>query len=585
MAVLGKLQFGNFELDPDRYELARQGRPVKLERIPMELLLLLVERRGQLVSREDIVERLWGKEVFLDTENNINAAVRKIRYALRDSTQRPAFVQTVTRKGYRFIAPVSAYGEAPPAAAVAALRLRSLRIDSLAVLPLENLSGDPSKEYFSDGMTDELIGELARISSLRVISRTSVMQYKGSRTKSLPAIARDLKVDAIVEGTVAQSGQKVRITAQLIRARDDRHLWSEKYERDLADVLALQGEVARAIAAQIRTTLTPVDQTNPAPTRKVDPEGYEAFLKGNFFLHSGLRGIAKSLEWFDRAIEREPSNSEAHSGRAEALVYASIFELRPPAAALREARTSAHLALKLDDSNAAAHNVLADVRKGYDWDLPAAEAEYQRALELNPNHLLTRLWYAECLDRMGRTDEALAESNRAVAADPVSAISHTIRAMLLFRARRYEDAIREGQQALDLDPNFINAYWWQGIAYAGARDFAKSVVVLTKGANLGDVPMVRASLGYVYGVSGDRSRALGVLRELEVLAKERYVSPVDFAQVYAGLDDADSTFQWLENACEARDGRVHQLPQPYFDGVRGDPRYANLMRRIGLPGR
>lgn len=568
VAARGKLQFGNFGLDPDRYELTRQGRPVKLERIPMDLLLLFVERRGELVSRQEIVQRLWGKEVFVDTENNINAAVRKIRQALRDSPERPAFVQTVTGKGYRFIAPVSTYGEA--------------RIDSLAVLPLENLSGDSAKEYFADGMTDELIGELARIGSLRVISRTSVMQYKGSRTRSLPSIARELNVDAIVEGTVAQSGQKVRILAQLIRDRDDRHLWSEKYERDLTDVLVLRSEVAHAIAAQVRTELSPVDRTNPARNRKVDPEGYEAFLKGNFFLHSGLRGIAKSLEWFDRAIECDRSNAEAHSGRAEALVYASIFELRPPAEALREARISAQAALKLDPSNGAAHNVIADVKKGYDWDLAAAEAEYQRALELNPNHLLTRTWYAECLDRMGRTDQGLAESQRAIALDPVSALTRATRAMLLFSARRFQEAIREGQQSLDLDPNLINAYWWQGLAYAGARDFASAVALLTKAAGLSDAPLLRASLGYVYALSGDRPRALGVLRQLEALSKERYVSPVDFAQVYSGLDDADSTFQWLEKAYKTPDGRVHQLPQPYLDGVRGDPRYATLMKRIGL---
>jgi tetratricopeptide (TPR) repeat protein len=371
----------------------------------------------------------------------------------------------------------------------------------------------------------------------------------------------------------------------LIRARDDRHLWSEKYERDLTDVLVLQGEVARAIAAQVRTQLSLVDRTNPARNRKVDPEGYEAFLKGNFFLHSGLRGIAKSLEWFDHAIECDPSNSGAHSGRAEALVYASIFELRPPAEALLEARISAQAALKLDPSNGAAHNVIADVKKGYDWDLAAAEAEYQRALELNPNQVLTRTWYAECLDRMGRTDQSLAESQRAVALDPVSALTHANRAMLLFRARRFQEAIQEGQQSLDLDPNLINAYWWQGLAYAGTRDFASAVDVLTKAAGLSDAPLLRASLGYVYALLGDRPRALGVLRQLEALSKERYVSPVDFAQVYAGLDDADSTFQWLEKAYEARDGRVHQLPQPYFDGVRGDPRYATLMKRIGLSAR
>ncbi len=463
------------------------------------------------------------------------------------------------------------------------LRPASRRIESIAVLPLENLSGNPAQEYFSDGMTDELIGEIARIGSLRVISRTSIMQYKGGARKSLPAIARELNVDAIVEGTVSQSGQKVRITAQLIRAQDDRHLWSEKYERDLADVLAMQGEVARAIASQIRIKLTAGEQSSLTRTRKVNPEAYDAFLKGNFFLHQGIRGTGRSMEFFRRAIELDPLQAEAYAGLAQALCFAGIFGLCPATETFPAARLAAAKALELDESNAGAHNALADVKKGYDWDLAGAEAEYRRALQLNPSHLLTRWWYAECLTRMGRYDESIAESGRALALDPVSPGTFTVRAMLFFRARRYDEAIRESRQALDLDPNFINALWWQGMSYAGKRDFPKSIAGLTRAVGMNDGPLFRALLGHVYGLAGDRAKALGMLEEVTRLAKHRYVSPVDFAVIHAGLGAADSTFHWLEKAYQSRATRFGELGSMYFDGLRSDPRYADLMRRLAHP--
>jgi len=380
-----------------------------------------------------------------------------------------------------------------------------------------------------------------------------------------------------------QSGQRVRITAQLIRASDDRHILSEHYERDLTDILALQGEVARAIAGKIRIELTPGEQTSLTRTHRVNPEAYEAYLRGNFFLHSGVRGIAKSIEFFAQAIKLDASQAEAHAGLAEALCYAGIFGLRPSGDTYPEAQVSARRALQLDESNAAAHNALADVKKGYDWDLAGAEAEYKRALQLNPSHLLTRLWYAECLTRMGRYDESIAESGRALALDPVSPGSYGNRAMLFFRARRYDEAIRAGQQALDLDPSFVNALWWQGLSYAGNRDFPKSIACLTKAIGMNDGPLFRGLLGHVYGRAGDRAKALSILEELTAMARQRYVSPVDFAVVYAGLGDADSTFLWLEKAYRTRATRIGELPSMYFDSVHSDPRYADLMRRIGLP--
>jgi tetratricopeptide (TPR) repeat protein len=408
------------------------------------------------------------------------------------------------------------------------------------------------------------------------------MRYKGNGRKSLPDIARELKVDAIVEGTVTKTGDKVRINAQLIRARDDRHLWSQKYERDLTDILALQGDVARAIALEINASLKPEESSRLTQSKKVNPDAYQAFLQGTYFLHQNIRGISKSIESFRRAIELDPGQANAQAGLAHALVYTGIYEIRPPAQAYTEARAAAEKALQLDPSNAGAHNVLADVKKSFEWDLAGAQQQHRRALQLSPSHLLTRLWLAETLSRLERHDEALSESARAVSLDPVSALSHNNRAMLLFRARRYEEAINEARIALELDPSHVNALWWQGLAYAEQRDFPRSLASLQKGFDMSKGPMFLASLGYAHARAGEQHKAEDAIRELRALAERRYVSAVNVATVYAGLSDADATFAWLQKAFEARDGRVHQLVWPLFDQFRRDPRYVELKGRIGL---
>jgi TolB-like protein/DNA-binding winged helix-turn-helix (wHTH) protein len=627
--------FGEFELDLGLCELRRHSRRVKLERIPMDLLMLLVENRGRLVTREEIVTRLWGRDTFVDTENNVNAAVRKIRQALRDSPDRPVFLRTITGRGYCFIATVSGGPEfaqtidvAPPASipvatpqaaeiqrrpvrpeeqdggtrrrvAIAAglgavfaiggtyglyeRRRGPRRIESIAVLPLENLTGNPSYEYFSDGMTDELIGELARIGSLQVISRTSVMQYKGSRNKSLPAIARELNVQSIVEGTVSQSAGKVRITARLIGAEDERHIWSGRYERELADVLALQDDVARAIAREIRVNLPRERDPNPARPRRVSPEAFEAYLKGTFYLNKGILGISRSIDSFNEAIKLDQNAAESYAGLAEALCYEGIFEIRPSAETYPQARAAALKALDLDSSNAAAHNALADVIKGYDWDLQGALVEYRRAFQLNPSHLLTRLWYADCLARLGHYDDALTETEKALALDPVSPVGRNLRSMVLWRARRYDEAIDQAQQALSFDSNFVNAYWWQSQAWASKGNFVQSITCLTKAITLDDGPLFLTLLGHVYGRAGEKDKAHAVLNQLIGLSGRQFVSPMNFALLYGGLNDPNKTFRWLEKARDSRTTRVHELSWPYFDNLHGDPRYANLIRRIGLP--
>ena len=608
------IRFGVFEADPASGELRKQGVRIKLQEQPFQALVALTEHPGEVVSREELRRRIWPSDVVVDFESGLNKIINRLREALGDNAENPRFIETLPQRGYRFLpqvepvtTDVSAVSRAeaprtttPPAnvrwswtlagigfgviifVAYAVVHFRQSPIKSIAVLPLANLSGDPAQEYFSDGLTDELIGQVARIRSLRVISRTSVMRYKQNAQKLLPEIARELGVDAILEGTVVRSGQRVRITAQLIRAQDDRHLLSEEYERDLTDILSVQGELARAIASRIQIELTPSEQTSLIQRRRVNPDAYAAYLKGNFFLHKGMARLSESIGLFTEAIRIDPQ-PEAYAGLAEAFCYAGIFGLRPSGETYPEARAAALNALKLDESNAAAHNALADVKQGYDWDLSGAETEFQRALQLNPSDVLTRLWHAECLTRMGRYDDALAESGRALALDPLSANALGNRSMLLWRARRYDESIRVSQQALDLDPNFVNALWWQGLSFAGKGKFAEAVTSLTKAAGMSNGPLFRALLGHVYGLAGDKPKALGALNELVTISKTRFVSPMDFAKVYAGLGDANSTFLWVEKACQDRAVGVVELRSPYFDGFHSDPRYAGFLRRVGLP--
>jgi TolB-like protein/DNA-binding winged helix-turn-helix (wHTH) protein/Flp pilus assembly protein TadD len=609
------VRFGVFEADLAAGELFRKGLKIRLQEQPFQVLAALLERPGQVVTREELQRRLW-PDAVVDFDRGLNKAINRLREALGDDADNPRFIETLPQRGYRFLGPVETAPTEPtlsppvdPGRAVRLIPRRGLlgiagglaavpfivlgyrrlntsggRIESIAVLPLENLSGDPEQEYFSDGVTDELITAIAGISSLRVISRTSVMRYKGGDRKSLPEIARELNVDAIVEGSVAHSGRTVRINVRLVRAGDDRHLWSGRYERDLAEILAVQSEVARSVATEIRINVTPQEQRRFGSGRIVSPEAYEAFLRGNYFLHRGIPGTSTSINYFNEAIRRDPLYGEAHAGLAQALIWACIFGIRPSADGFPEARTAALRALELDELNAPAHNALADVKKGYDWDLAAAEVEYQRALELSPSHLLTRLWYAECLSRMGRHDEALEQSDRALALDPVSPISYNSRSMLQFRARRYDEAIRTSLQALELDPYFLNALWWQGMSYAGIGDFSNSIASLSQGVAMSDGPVFRGLLGHVYGLAGEVAKARQLLDELTTLSQRRYVSPVDFAVVHAGLGDADSTFDWLERAYETRATRIHELQWMYFDGFRSDPRHSDLMRRVGLLG-
>jgi TolB-like protein/Tfp pilus assembly protein PilF len=572
------IRFGVFEVDTQSGELLRLGSKVNLQDQPFQALLLLLERPGEVVTREELRKRLWQENTFVDFDRGLNKAINKLRVALRDDAEKPRYIETLPQRGYRFIAPVENLAQVRD-------RLRpqhAPRIDSLAVLPLDNLSGDPAQEYFSDGMTEELICAIARISSLRVISRTSVMQYKGAR-KSLPAIAKELRVDAVVEGSVARSDQKVRITAQLIYAPEDKHLWSGRYERDLSDVLKLQAEVAQTIASQIHKRLVP-EHTDAGGARQVHPQAHEAYLKGIFFRDKLTPvDLEKSIGLFTQAIDLDPAYAQAYGALSQSYFYLGIFGVGHPREVFPKARANAVKALELDETVAAAHNALAVVNLLYDWDWAGAEAESKRAVELNPGHSVTHAWFAEYMSIRGRHNEAIAEFRGVLELDPISLVNTAWLALILYRARRYDESIAQCQNALQMDPHYPNALWFLALSLEQKGELPEAIAKLEKAVSLSDGSFYRALLARAYALAGDTTKALNILDELKALSQRRYVSPFDIAVVYVGLGDRTSAFQWLEEAYQQRVFRIIELTMPMFDSLRSDPGWQDLVGRIHLP--
>lgn len=640
----GVVRFASFELDLDAGELKKHGVKLRLPEQSFQILALLLERPGQVVTRDALRQKLWTADTFVDFDVGLNNAILRLRHALGDSAETPRFVETLPRRGYRFIAPVdhgapaaahaspapsprSATAEAatlpvgkpsvgPAAPSKPQLPLRSLwfaglalaalivmlvgfnatglrqrllgrshppRIQSIAVLPLENLTGDPSQEYFVDGMTDALITNLAQIGSLQVISRTSVLRYKGEK-KSLPAIARELGVDAVVEGTVARSGNRVRIDAQLVHAATDRHLWAHSYERDLSDAMALQSEMAQAIAAEIRAKLTPQEQARLGKTQRVNPAAYEAYLKGRFLLNRwSVEEANKALQYFQQALAINPNYAQAYSGLSDSYRTLALFS-GPKPEAWQKARAAATRALELDDSLAEAHRSLASVRGWYDWDLPGGERELQRALQLNSGDAETYRQYGLSLLYMGRLNEAMAMTKRAQELDPLSPAVAVEVARNYYFARRYDQAIEQARKAIELDPTFVQAHRLLGYAYEAEGKFPEAIAEFKLAVKLspGNLSYL-GILGRGYAVAGNRREARRTIAKLKELSKTRYVEPLQFALIYAALGEKDQAFAWLEKAFEERNGNLIALSvAPWFDPLRSDPRFADLVRRVGL---
>jgi TolB-like protein/Tfp pilus assembly protein PilF len=455
----------------------------------------------------------------------------------------------------------------------------------LAVLPLENLSGDPSQEYFADGMTDELTTNLAKIKSLRVISRSSAMQYKKTR-KPLAEISRALRVDAVVEGSVVRSGDKVRITAQLIEARTDQHVWAEEYNRDLRDVVTLQGEVARDIAQKIRIAVTPEENARLTGPRRVNPEAYEAYLRGRYFWNKRTEeAVRRAIPFFEQSMSKDPNYPLAHDGLADCWLSLGWYGYVSPKEAFPRAKAAAMRALELDDSLAEAHTSLAFASMNYDWDWSAAEREFRKAIELNPNYANAHHWYGDYLSAVGRHEQAIAESRRALELDPLSPIINAWLGWRYYFARQFDQAIDQYRETLEIDPNFVPVHLVLGQAYEQKGMLKEAIAELEKGASLSQgAPLYAASLAHAYAVAGRRSEAETLLRQTNERAQRAYVPSFHVAIIYAGLGRKDETLAWLERGYQERSAWMVWLKvDPRFDFVRSDARFQNLLRRLGLP--
>jgi TolB-like protein/DNA-binding winged helix-turn-helix (wHTH) protein/Flp pilus assembly protein TadD len=622
------IRFGVFELDLRSGELRKQGRKIRLEGQPVQVLICLLEKPGELVTREELHRKLWPAATFVNFEHGLNAAVKRLRQALNDSADNPRFVETLPRRGYRFIAPLQAVavsadepvaagvpGSPPPPsemavpvmpqgrpgvwkrygfALIAALAIstgwflwRNLHlppaIRSLAVLPLENLSGDPSQDYFSDGITDELITELGQIGELRVISRTSAMTYKGAR-KPLPQIARDLKVDAVVEGAVLRSGNRVRITAHLILAPADRHLWTGDYDGEMGDTIALQKQIARSIAAEIRTELTPHEQSVLKKGARVSPEAYDAYLKGRYFWNKRTAdGLRKAFDYFQQAIAANPNYAEAYAGLADSYALAGDWEygVLAPKDAYPRAKAAAAKALQLDDTLGEAHISLAFCLDGFDWNWASAGREFRRGIELNPGYATGHHWYAWHLTALGRNEDAISEMKKAEDLDPLSLIISAELAEEFLIAHRYDEAIKQCRRTMALDPFFAVAHFELGQVLVQEHVYDEAIVEFQKAIELSPGSTTFSSnLAYAYAESGKREEASKILNDLKSISHTLPNAP-EIALVYVGLGEKDRAMTWLEKAYAER-FNPSVLRRPAFDPLRSNPRFQDLMRRIGL---
>ena len=643
-------RFGPFEARTCAQELSKNGTPIRLRGQPFAILELLLSRAGAVVTREEIRQKIWPADTFVDFEHGLNTSIKKLRQALCDSATEPRYIETLPRLGYRFIASVEAtvevklkpaVAEAVPAPvsvsqsepvrrparsfnwspvfilAIALFAVLALAFDvagardhffalfrstknasvavasapkpprSIVVLPLQNLSNKSAEDYFADGMTDELTTDLAQFGSLRVISRTSAMHYKAS-TKTAPEIGRELGVDTLIEGTVQRAGNRVRIRIQVIDSASDRHLWARSYDHELKDVLVLQSSAAHDIAEEVEGKFaSPRTDLRSTSVNPVNPDAYESYLKGRYFWNKRTEeGLKKSIDYFEEAIAEDPKFAAAYAAMADTYSIMGS-DVLPARLASSKARAAATKALELDPTIAEGHAELALVEFYYDWDWSKAEQEFRQAIELNPNYATAHQWYSYYLTAMGRFPEAVEEARKAQQIDPLSL---AINATLAGRYRdsgQYDQAINFGQRTVEMDPNFVTAHSVLGATYEAEGNWEQAIREYQKAVELSqNSPASLAALGCAYGYSGNREGARKVLASLREASKSHYVSSFDMATVFAGVGEKDNAFHWLEKAYAERESQMAFLGiARRLNGLRSDPRYSNLLRRmqLGIP--
>ena len=651
-AVARILHFGVFEVDLKVCELRKHGLRLKLPEQPFQVLVVLLEKPGEIVTREELRNRLWPGDTFVDFDHGLNNAVMRLREVLGDSSENPRFVETIPRRGYRFVAPVLGTALSVPATpqpeleagsaplqattpkltGAAALEIPSEpagfqrrssptrfvlvaaailvaaillgagliyrnRVDanqasrarnkSLIVLPIENLSGDKDEEYFADGMTDDLIANLAKIRSLRVISRSTAMAYKGTR-KPLSQIASELNVDAVFEGTVLRVGNRVRITAELVQVSTDRHLWAETYESQMGDILALQNRVSSAIVNEIRINLTPEDQERLAKNPAVAPEGYENYLKGRYYWNKRSdENLTRAIGYFEQATKQDPQYALAYAGLSDcyAIISAEIFGTMPAAEAAPKAKAAALKALEIDPTLSEAETSLATVKFNYDWDWSGAEAGFAKSIQDNPSYATAYQRYSLYLMAMGRPEDSFEQINKARELDPLSISINFSLGWRFYMARQYDRAIQQLRNTLEMDPSYELPHLVLGLSYAQKGDFGLAIPELRKAVELSHgTPLMTSALANVYARSGNKAEAERLLADLISESKRQYVSPYYFAVVYVGLGKPEEAIDWLEKAFADRsNGLVFLKVEPELDGLRSNPRFAALQQKLNFP--
>jgi len=621
------LRFDDFELDVRAGELRKRGVKLRLQGQPLQVLAALLNRAGDVVTRKELRTQIWTADTFVDFDHSLHNAIARLREVLGDSAETPRYIETLPRRGYRFIAqvdrtefqspspsPQSGRPEEAPAdprpsrsrtflaATILTLLVIAVvvglahtgthptnaasRLNSIAVLPLANLSGDPSEEFFVDGMTDQLITDLAKVGSLRVISRTSVMRYKDTK-KDLPEIARELNVDAIVEGSVIRSGQRVRVTAQLLAASTDQHLWAETYDRDRGDILKLQGEVSEAIAEQVRAQLTPTQQALIRRAHAVNPDAYDAYLKGRLYFvneYTKPDSLKKAQQYFEEAIQKDPKFALAYAGLADTYVYLAYEGALQRDQAYRSAKEELARAIELDDSIGEAHDTLGALSWRFDWDWDAADREFNRAIALAPSYSCAHEDRAVFLAFMGRRDEALAEIAKIDQLDYGSSSAGTESATY-YLLRDYPRLIEASKRALLLDPKDWSQHYNLGIGYEGVGKAQQAIPEYQKAVEMaGSSRTAGVALAHAYSALDKRAEAEKILRDLERKAKHSSASSYTMATIYAGLGENDKAFEFLEKVYSEKSLDISWFLQSdlLLDSLRPDPRFQSLVRRIGL---
>jgi TolB-like protein/Tfp pilus assembly protein PilF len=569
-------RFATFEVDLESGELRRQGVKIRLPEQAFQVLAVLIEHPGEIVRREELRNQLWPGVSFVDFDHGLNKAINRLRHTLNDSATNPRFIETVARRGYRLIVPV-ARKEAPHSTSLVPNRPR------LAVLPFESIPYDPAQEFFADGLTEEMISELGRLnpSRLGVIARTSAMQYKRT-TKRVDEIGKDLDMDYILEGSVRRAEGRARITAQLIHVQDQTHLWAESYNRELADILQVQHEVAERVAASLALELLP---GKSAPRKLVSPEAYEAFLRGRFFWNKGDDANAKvAIEWYKKALELDPEYALAHSGIADCYFRLGLYFALPSIEACVKTKAAAKRALEIDDDLGEAHTSMATVHCWYDWYWAGAEREFRRAIELKPNYAAAHNWYAAYLNAMLRFDEAAAEQKIAEELDPLSLMIAVTAADPYYFSRQYPSAIERLQRVLRRQPEFASAHFNLGRAYLQSGMHREAITAFEAAIRLSGVRQAELGLGCAYARAGDVKKAHEILNNLEEFGRTHYLPSPYLAWVYLGFGDIGMALELLEQGFNEKCyAMIFLNADPIYDSIRAHPGFVDLVKRMHFP--